>query len=427
MKIIAALCLFFIAVFPAAAADNISESAEFSEWTELLRKYPADDNINIGYARAAMRAKKYFNAILAYERLLAKYPDNHAFRSEMAEAYIKTGNYAEAKRELLIIYAAGDPNSSRIAELKLKELSGVRREAGKPESSLMNWEAELGGVYDSNANKGLESERLTNNVVIPDSKAVPSAALFGRGGLYGRYRFADTPYLAVWDLGGYYRYNVAEALPVSNSSMWGRAALGGRYAFGRYLAEIKGKYELNRQTNEADNVPDQEVSAYGSDLIFLYQMSAKTLITLRASAEKRSYNVNAERDGVFLSLGGFAGYAVNEILTVSGGANFYYGGAEDAFYSFIGTEALLKLAAELRKFNFSLFLAYRADFYEEPGIFWDEAARLDKILTLNFSAAYLFTPSLSLHFSYTFANDDSNSEVYRYTAHLASLSCKYRF
>jgi tetratricopeptide (TPR) repeat protein len=43
-------------------------------YLRLLREVPEDDAVNLGLARAALQAGRWNQAVMAYERLLEKYP-----------------------------------------------------------------------------------------------------------------------------------------------------------------------------------------------------------------------------------------------------------------------------------------------------------------------------------------------------------------
>ncbi len=58
----------------------------FTAYSALLRENPTDDVVNLGYARAALRTKQPGQAVMAYERLLTKYPTQPILLRELSYA-----------------------------------------------------------------------------------------------------------------------------------------------------------------------------------------------------------------------------------------------------------------------------------------------------------------------------------------------------
>ena len=70
---------------------NKGEEA-YALYIRLLREQPEDPGVNLGLARAAMMSGRYTRAIMAYERLIERYPSQPEFYTEISAAYMALGD-----------------------------------------------------------------------------------------------------------------------------------------------------------------------------------------------------------------------------------------------------------------------------------------------------------------------------------------------
>jgi tetratricopeptide (TPR) repeat protein len=83
-----------------ALLQNSRLEEAYAAFMQLLREIPDDDAVNLGITAAAMGSKRYTQALLACERLLAKYPQDSALRVQLAKIYLALNEPESARLEL---------------------------------------------------------------------------------------------------------------------------------------------------------------------------------------------------------------------------------------------------------------------------------------------------------------------------------------
>ncbi|MDL2291424.1 tetratricopeptide repeat protein, partial [Desulfovibrio sp. OttesenSCG-928-F20] len=132
-------------------------------YSRLLREAPEDDAVNLGLARAAMGAQRPNQAIMAYERLLEKYPQESVLYKEVAQAYSAIGDKETARRYL-------ERERSGVSADETGDL--MNRFSRHYDRFQAHGKLRVGALFDSNANQGPSREIMNlgpfNNVRVPD-------------------------------------------------------------------------------------------------------------------------------------------------------------------------------------------------------------------------------------------------------------------
>lgn len=262
-------------------------------YMRLLREEPDNDEINYGLALSANRTKRYPQALLAFERLTDRWPDNADLRRSLADVYLHLGDKESARREL---------QTARRFDPTLTE-ERLTRILDKMESAQSRFQVHgriSGGImYDSNANQGPASERmhfdiLPNEVRVKGVKSVESWGSYLNGMLDLGWRLSeDSPWWLVSDMAFFKRWNGNQELTVNNQFAWGRAAMGLRHMSSKTLSELRFKAET------ADQNLDQRVTVLGPEGTFVWAVLPNLQLISRAALENRAYTLDIGRDGTY--------------------------------------------------------------------------------------------------------------------------------
>lgn len=209
-----------------AQAKTLVNKGRYEEayqlYMRLLREEPDNDETNYGLALAAARTRRYSQALLAFERLIDRYPADAKLRRSLADVYLRLGDRDAARRELDMARQY-DPTltEERIARV-LDSLESVQ-------SRFQVHGRVSGGVmYDSNANQGPASDKMSlglfDNLTVHGVKAVDSWGSYLNGMLDAGWRLGeDSPWWFVSDIAFFKRWNGNPNLPVNNDFSWGWA------------------------------------------------------------------------------------------------------------------------------------------------------------------------------------------------------------
>ena len=186
-----------------AQAKTLVNKGRYEEayqlYMRLLREEPDNDETNYGLALAAARTRRYSQALLAFERLIDRYPADAKLRRSLADVYLRLGDRGAARRELDLARQY-DPTltEERIARV-LDSLESVQ--------SRFQAHGRLSGgvMYDSNANQGPASDKMSlglfDNLTVHGVKAVDSWGSYLNGMLDAGWRLGeDIRWWFVWDI-----------------------------------------------------------------------------------------------------------------------------------------------------------------------------------------------------------------------------------
>ncbi|GHS87726.1 hypothetical protein AGMMS49957_08110 [Synergistales bacterium] len=401
-----------------AGAGRMKEA--YRELFSLLREYPDDDEVNLALARVALAADHPHQAVMAYERLIMKYPTSAIFRREIASAYLALGDKTTAE-----YYLSFDP------ALDSDSLGAALKEMGKRyERFHMRGSLRLGTFYDSNANQGLDSNRVNLGdwlVELGDSsKKIGTGGLYLGGNIDTSNRLSRvSPWQFVTDGAFYLRYGFSGSLQDEGQeySQWWRGAVGFRHVGETDIFDFRVKSEV------FDYDFDQTVYAFGAEAAFSHAVSRRWLLITRVSVDARNYVRNDAYNGTYGSIGQYAwwlfGTGDHEFTL---GGRFIFGDANYKNYSYDGWE----LSAAFRfKLSDDLIISPSASYvwenYDGPATALEKENREDRRLRLGLSALKRLNERFSLEMSYNYTDNKSNSDIHKYDRHAVSLGCLWNF
>ena len=388
----------------------------------LLRDEPDTDQTNYGLALAAARTRRYSQALLAFERLIDRYPADAKLRRSLADVYLRLGDRGAARRELDLARQY-DPTltEERIARV-LDSLESVQ--------SRFQAHGRLSGgvMYDSNANQGPASDKMSlglfDNLTVHGVKAVDSWGSYLNGMLDAGWRLGeDSPWWFVSDIAFFKRWNGNPKLPVNNDFSWGRAALGLRHMSSRTLAELRVKGEM------ADQSLDQRVSVLGPEGTFVWAALPNLQLITRAAVEKRAYTLDIGRDGTYWWVGeymrvllGSSGHEMTLGMRALGSA------VDTPDYSYHGLEASLRLRLKVTdKFQLLPFASMRRENYDGPATVLEQEYRRDTICRTGLFALYNLTSNLQAEAGVQYVDTRSSSPLYTYRQYTFNMGLAWTF
>jgi tetratricopeptide (TPR) repeat protein len=386
----------------------------YSLFMALLREAPDNSTVNILLARSALLAKHPYQAIMAYERIIERYPSYVDFNQEIAEAYIALGDNITARRYL-------------------EKYNGQRAIARRPPPKPNRFEARgsirVGGIYDSNANQGPAENYLKLGdyfFTLKDAKAEESYAAYFGFNLDGSYRLSDTgSWRAVGDFGVYLKNNFSEKLKELDRdySQYYRLALGLRGAFSTRLIDMRLKAET------FDYNFYQTVYIYGADINFIQAAGRSVHFLTALSGDKRDYARSTDYSGLYFSggeyirvfLGGSKHY-------ITAGGRYMLASAEAESNSYNGWEASVHGGFTLPLgVRFSPKISWTQENYDGKATSLDRENRKDTRIGGGASLSFAITKFLLIDAAYQYFNNSSNSELYEYDRHIGSLGLDLMF
>lgn len=392
-------------------------------YMRLVRLAPDDDAVNLGMARAAVKAKRWNQAVMAYETLLEKHPGTAALYGELANVYMLLGDRAAAERSH--------------AMRRFLDGSGAKAETDKTLDALERRYSDLqfhgkirgGFQYDSNANMGPASNDLTLgmwHVRVENAKNEDSVGGYlGANMDLGRRFHRDSRWWAVGDAQAFWRGHADGKLSDTHSreSQWGRAAVGLRRLSSSSLAEARAKVEA------FDYEFYQSVSAFGPEGTLIWAPAASTHLILKAGLEKRDYSRDHMRNGLYGSVGAydrvFFGKDNHELLV---GARYIGAGADKNDYGYKGWEGTSRFLFKLnRSFELSPFVTYSQEFYKGPATVLENDKRRDNRLRVGLGLTRRINESWAFEIGYQYLYNDSNSELYTHKQHYMPVGVTWSF
>jgi tetratricopeptide (TPR) repeat protein len=202
----------------AAAADLLKKGeAEraYELYMGLFRADPEDDAVVLGMSRAATAAKRWNQAVMAYEILLEKYPADAGLYSELANVYMLLGDRDAADRCLAMMRSLDGKSTKAETD---KALDVLEKRYG---NFQIYGKVRAGIQYDSNANMGPDSNELDLGdwrVTLYDAEAKGS---FGASAAVdvniSKRFFRDSSWYLVGDAQGFWRGHAESSLDNTHS------------------------------------------------------------------------------------------------------------------------------------------------------------------------------------------------------------------
>jgi hypothetical protein len=385
----------------------------YRAYFSLLRADPGNDEVNLGLARAALAAEHPHQAIMAYERLLNRYPGDRMLCREIAQAYAAAGD-AQTARLYLERDESLTEDSLGIFLGRLVKHYGRFQARGN---------LRFGAFYDSNANQGPDSDRLSLGGVsfnIPNAEKIPSGGLYAGGQYDAAWRAARSgPLWWVGDAAFYARYAASGALRDSerNYSQWYRAAGGFRWLSEKNMSDFRLKAEI------FDYNFFQTVYALGGEYVFVHRVNPRFHLISRVTAEHREYVRSESYSGLYASFGQYARWYFGRDEH-----EFLFGGrlltAKTDFdpYAYTGWELTASLRLKVRD-GLELLpgVSYVRENYDGPGTVLETEDRRDERLRLSLGFVSRINERWSLEGAYHFTNNLSNSALFDYDRHMVSV------
>ena len=388
-------------------------------YSRLLREEPDDDEINLGLAKAASLANRPNQAVMAYERLLEKYPTNGSLHREVAHVYAMLGANDLAAQHL----ALGDMKQGD-AQTALTQWTETY------ERKQIHGRVRTGILFDSNANLGPTSNMLTlgdwNNIRLDHAKGISTMAAYLGAQLDAGYRLDQvSPWWIVGDAQFYGRGNSNDDLDEINSqhSEWGRGAIGVRHLGNKHMLDMRAKAEI------FDYGFDQNVAALGPEAVFVYAPYPQVHFISRAGIDKRIYQRDSMHNGWYPYAGEyvrlFFGEAQHSFML---GGRYVGGTANESDYSFDGVEGMASFTFKLpRKIELSPFASYTHEWYNGPATALEPDKREDYRWRAGLGLTIPINNSWSVESSYQYTCNHSNSDLYKYKQNLVSLGLAWSF
>jgi len=409
----------------AATLLEKGEAAKAYElYMRLVRLAPDDDAVKLGLARAAARAKRWNQAVIAYEILLEKYPAAGLY-GELAHVYMMLGDREAAERSLAIMRSLDGTTTKaetdKVLDILTKRYSDFR----------VHGKVRAGVQYDTNANVGPASNDLTLGswqIRMDGAKEKRSFGAYLGADVDMGYRFyRDSPWWLVGDVQAFWRGHgnsrMGDASTKSRYSQWGRAAVGLRHLSSSTLAEVRMKGEI------FDHEFYQHVSAWGPEGSLLWAATPSAHLIVRGNLEKREHSRDILRDGMYGSAGlygrVFFGSDSHELLF---GGRYLGSNTNKRDYNYDGWEATTRLLFKLpHDFELNPHLSYTREYYKGPATALEAEDRRDKRFGAGLGLTYRINESWSLEAGYQYTNNHSNSALYDYKRHYMNTGIVWSF
>ena len=407
----------------AAALLEKGESGKaYDLYMRLLREDPDDDTVNLGLARAAAGAKRFSQAVIAYETLLEKYPGEAGLYGELAHVYMLLGDRGSAERSAAMMRSL----SGGSLEDTTRDLDALEE---RYSLFQVHGTVRAGVLYDSNANLGPRSSSMDLGgwrVDVKDAEEKESFGAYVGADLdFSRRFYRDSPWHVVADARAFWRGNANSKLNDlhSRESQWGRGAFGLRHMTPTTLTDIRLKAEI------FDYEFYQNVSAFGPEASFLWAAHPAVHLITKGGIDRRVYSRDSGRNGAYGWIGEYGRFlfgADNHEFLVGG--RFLGASADRNDYGYAGWEGMARLLFKLpHRFELAPFVAYTQENYNGPATALENRDRRDERLRLGSGLTWRVDEFWSLEFNYQYSKNNSNSNFYEYRQHYVSTGIAWNF
>lgn len=395
----------------------------YEEYTQLLRQFPADPEVNLGLARSAVGAQRLNQAIMAYERVLEVFPTEPALYDELAQVYVVLGDTTNA---LLTM----EQKQARTNTDPAADAAKIKAWSNQVSRHQLHGTVRVGGMYDSNANQGPASNKMMLgnwNIEFPNAKHMESFAGYLGAMLDYTWRMGpNSPWYMVSDLQIFSRGNSSNELRHSRtrSSLWARGATGVRRLGQRSLWDVRVKAEV------FDYELYSHIWSTGPELMYAYAISPKVQVIARGGIDKRDYARDRTKNGLYSNAGLYGRFFFgskdqHEFMV---GGKYTKGTANVSDYSYNGWEASANLMFRLPKgFEFGPFVAYGKDYYKGPATILDLEKREEERVRMGVSLNYNINAAWKIETSFQRTQNKSNSDLYKYDQDIVSVGIAWSF
>ncbi len=399
------------AVAEAAAMLKKGDAAQaYALYMNLLRELPDDDAVALGLARSATKARRWNQAVAAYEILLEKYPHDAGLYGELAQVYMQLGDREGAERSASMLRSLNEKITREETDQALDLLES------RYSNFQMHGKVQGGILYDTNANLGPYSNTMDLGgwpVQVKNAKEQNTfGAYLGANVDLGWRFFRDSPWWLVGDAQGFWRGNLASELNDTHNreSQWGRGSVGLRHLTSSILAEVRFKGEI------FDYEFYQHVAAYGPEGTLLWAYTPTLHFLVKGGLDKRDYSKDAPRDGLYGWAGlysrAFFGADNHELLV---GGRYLGANADKGDYGYYGWEATARLLVKLPcKFELSPFFSYTREDYKGPATVLETDDRLDKRARAGLDLTYRINELWAVECGWQYTKNKSSSALYTY-------------
>ncbi len=393
--------------------------AAFEAYGRLLREDPTSPIVNLGYARSAVKIKKLGQAVMAYERLLAQYPDEPILLKELAYALSMQNDTQRSDMELAKNTEASSIENTNLAEKWNKQHKRTQI-SGKIRTGLL---------YDSNVNSGPASNDISLgdwDLTLIDGKSQDSlAAYMGANIDVGHRLDIVSPWWIVGSAGFFARYNTHEKLYDLDltSSEFATTSVGVRYLGTKALFDFRARAQI------FDYSFLQNVVSVGPAANFVYAITPKVHLITRANLDWRDYSEHRSYDGWYASVGQYLRLFVGDGgHNITAGGRYLGGTAHDSVNSYDGFEASINFMIVLPfDIRVSPFVSYGGEYFHGPATALEEDYRQDHRLRAGINVDIPISDAWSIELGYQYMNNLSNSELYTYDQHVANAGIAWSF
>lgn len=399
--------------------NRFRESYEL--YMKLLREHPLDGQVNLGVARSAYGARRFNQAIMAYERLIESYPSESFLFMELASSYAAIKNAENAKAALESAKKL-DPN---LANIEVEDL--IKAEEENTKQFFVNGNISLSYGFDSNANSGPFSNKvvLGNFPLTLDNASVQQPSEFGSvmAGLNMIWRKErQSRFLFVSDIAFYGKYYIKQIVE-ENNLVWGRLGLGLRYHWAKQYIDFRVKGDF------AQYPSTRNITTVGAELSHGLGIKPQLNLLGTAGYEQRFYTDSPGNDGFYYYLGeslriGFLNNMQNIII----GLKFSQRVAESDMFSNLSGEGSLRGSFSIPwDMNISPYASYRQEWYAGAGTALEFVNRVDGQIKAGLVVTKYIAKNYFVNLNYQYIKNLSNSPIYRYDQHTATISVGFQF
>jgi hypothetical protein len=413
----------------AAPADDVKaliDQGKAAEAYALGKKYPdqlGNPAFDFYYGVAAIDAGHAGEGVLALERYVANFPDNHAGRLELARGYYVLGDDARAREEFDGVLKTNPPAGVQANVQRFMDAIRARESQYKTSAAFY---AEAGVGRDSNVNGGLNSPNITLPIFGPVTlttgvKLRDNFATFAAG---GNVTHPIAPGVALFaaasaDVKG---NNTQTAFDQSNINLAGGAS----------FIQDKNLWRLTGSYSELSVGHDRYRTATGAQGELTHQLDELQAVNGFVQYAKLEYlEPNNVRDADLWALG--AGYRRAFIgnwqplltLAASYGTEHNVKARPDLGRKFWGGRVALA-ATPAPRWSASAGLSYQQSRYDAPDILLG-TVRKDKYYGVDAAVAYALNRNWSLRGEYAYNNNKANLALYEFERHLVMFKIRYEY